>query len=121
VHFVAANQIDTAMKYGFHHTCTGRYCRLHHGKQECRWKTRDYVDYEITASHKKINGMLGIYIHNLKDMDKTDTTGSNPFDKWTFKNSEGSIVKYPTYDWVNDDGYKNMSNWIEVAAQKAGR
>ena len=83
--------------------------------------TRDYVDYEITASHKKKNGMLGIYIHNLKDMDKkTDTKGSNPFDKWTFK-SDGNVVKYPTYDWVSDDGYKNMGDWIEAAAKKAGR
>ena len=28
---------------------------------------------------------------------------------------------YPTYDWVNNDGYKNMGDWIEKAAQKAGK
>jgi len=65
--------------------------------------------------------MLGIYIHNLKDMDKkTDAKGSNPFDKWTFK-SDGNVIKYSTYDWVNDDGYKNLGGWIEAAAKKAGR
>ena len=83
--------------------------------------TRPYVEYEITESHRKGNGLLGIYIHNLKGSDgKTDTKGANPFDKWTFKKS-GVVVTYPTYDWVNDDGYNNMGNWIEAAAKKAGR
>jgi MTH538 TIR-like domain (DUF1863) len=84
--------------------------------------SREYVNYEITESHKKRNGMLGIYIHNLKDVDKkTDTKGSNPFDKWAFKDSDGNVVTYPTYDWVNDDGYNKMGAWIESAAKKAGR
>jgi hypothetical protein len=84
--------------------------------------TREHVDYEIIQSHKTKNGMLGIYIHNLKDSDKkTDTKGANPFDKWKFKDSDGNVVKYPTYDWVNDDGYNKMGDWIETAAKKAGR
>ena len=84
--------------------------------------TRPHVNYEITESHKRGNGLLGIYIHNVKDEDKkTDTKGKNPFDKYTFKNSEGKVIKYPTYDWVNDDGRNFMGDWIEVAAEKAGR
>ncbi|KIM00732.1 hypothetical protein CCC_01726 [Paramagnetospirillum magnetotacticum MS-1] len=66
--------------------------------------------------------MLGIYIHNLKDSSsKTDTKGANPFSNWTFKDAQGNVVTYPTYDWVNDDGYNKMGNWIEAAAKKAGR
>ena len=84
--------------------------------------TREYVDYEILQSHKKKNGMLGIYIHNIKDSDsKTDTKGRNPLEKWTFKDSDGRIITYPTYDWVNDDGRNKMGDWIEAAAKKAGR
>ena len=84
--------------------------------------TRPYVDYEITESHKKGNGLLGIYIHNLKDSNsKTDTKGPNPFDKWTFRNGSNQVVTYPTYDWVSNDGRKNMGEWIEAAAKKAGR
>ena len=84
--------------------------------------TRPYIDYEITESHKKKNGMLGIYIHNIKDMGtKTDTKGANPFDKWTFKDSKGNIIRYSAYDWVNDDGRSKMGDWIEAAATKAGR
>lgn len=84
--------------------------------------TREYVDYEILESHNKKNGMLGIYIHNMKDSDsKTDTKGPNPFNKWTFEDSNGNVITYPTYDWVNNDGRKNMGDWIETAAKKAGR
>jgi len=44
---------------------------------------RTYVGYEITQSHKKGNGLLGIYIHNMKDVNsRTDTRGTNPFSKW---------------------------------------
>jgi len=43
--------------------------------------TRKYVGYEIEQSFNKGNGLLGIYIHNLKDTDgKTDCKGPNPFD-----------------------------------------
>lgn len=84
--------------------------------------TREYVDYEITQSHKKGNGLLGIYVHNMKDSSgKTDSMGANPFNKWTFKDPAGNVVIFPTYDWVNNDGYSNMGSWIEAAAKKAGR
>lgn len=83
--------------------------------------TRTYVDYEITQSHKKGNGLLGIYVHNMKDVNgNRDTKGANPFDKWTFKKDD-KVITYPTYDWVNDDGRNSMGDWIEAAAKKAGR
>lgn len=82
---------------------------------------KKWIDYEITASHKKGNGMLGIYIHGLKDKDgNTCSKGKNPFDNWTFKKQD-LIVTYPVYDWVKDDGYNNMGDWIEKAAKDAGK
>jgi hypothetical protein len=86
---------------------------------------REYVDYEIEQSYKRGNGMLGIYIHNLKDNEKkTDLKGKNPFDYFSI-NKNGRKVYfseiYPTYDWVNDDGYNNLGDWIEEAAKKAGK
>jgi hypothetical protein len=82
---------------------------------------RKWINYEITASHKKGNGLLGIYIHQIKDQDqKTTNKGKNPFDQWTFKRGDKEIT-IPVYDWVNDDGYKNMGNWIEKAAKDAGK
>lgn len=83
---------------------------------------KKWINYEITSSHKKGNGMLGIYIHKLKDKDKNTTTkGADPFANFTFKNSVGAVVTYPVYDWVDDDGYTNMGAWIEKAAKAAGK
>lgn len=65
--------------------------------------TREYVGYEIKQSHTKGNGMLGIYIHGVKDSNgATDTKGNNPFDNWQVER-DGRTVRfssiYPTYDW----------------------
>lgn len=82
---------------------------------------KKWINYEITASHKKGNGMLGIYVHNIKDSNSNTTTkGRNPFDDYKFEKA-GTVVTYPVYDWVADDGYKNMGDWIEKAAKAAGK
>ncbi|HKZ93692.1 MAG TPA: TIR domain-containing protein [Candidatus Bathyarchaeia archaeon] len=86
---------------------------------------RRWVGYEIDQSSRKGNGMLGIYIHNVKDQNSlTDTKGSNPFDnRYIEQNGQKTYLSqlYPTYDWVNDNGYDNFGDWVEKAAQKAGR
>lgn len=86
---------------------------------------REYVKYELQKSYEKGNGMLGIYIHQCKDLSgKTDFKGSNQFGE-IGKDANGKpvyfSVNYPCYDWVDNDGYNNMGKWIEAAAQKAGR
>ena len=87
--------------------------------------TRQYVGYEIKQSYTRGNGMLGIYIHNMKDVNsRTDTKGANPFDGWYVERDGRKVYfseLYPTYDWVNDNGYKNLGDWIEAAAKKAGK
>ncbi len=86
---------------------------------------REYVKYELQKSYEKGNGMLGIYIHQLKDQKgNTSVKGTNTFGEIGKDSSGKSVyfsVDYPTYDWVDDDGYKNMGTWIEAAAKKAGR
>lgn len=86
---------------------------------------RPYVKYEIEQSYLRGNGMLGIYIHQQKDQDgKTSAKGSNTFGE-IGKDRNGNTVyfsvKYRCYDWVTDDGYKNLGTWIEAAAKEAGR
>ncbi len=86
---------------------------------------RPYVKYELQKSYAKGNGMLGIYIHQNKDINgNTTTKGSNQFGE-IGKTPSGTPVyfstDYPCYDWVDDDGYNNMGKWIEAAAKKAGR
>jgi len=86
---------------------------------------RKYVGYEIQQSYKRGNGMLGIYIHNIKDQNSLkDITGNNPFDNWSIQQNGQKVLLssiYPTYDWVNDNGRDNISAWIEAAAKKAGK
>ena len=86
---------------------------------------RPHVGYEIVQSHNKGNGMLGIYIHNVKNTDSnTDSKGKNPFANWQIEKDGKKILLseiYPTYDWVNDDGRNKLADWVEVAAKKAGR
>lgn len=86
---------------------------------------RPYVGYEIKQSHVKGNGLLGIYIHNMKDVNgATGPKGKNPFDGWQVEKDGKKVLfssLYPTYDWVIDGGRNNMGDWIEAAAKKAGR
>jgi len=87
--------------------------------------TREWVKYEIKKSYERGNGMLGIYIHNIKNENgETDRKGENPFDNFFIeKNGEKIFFSqiYKTYDWVYDDGYKNIGEWIEEAASQARR
>lgn len=86
---------------------------------------REYVKYELQKSYEKGNGMLGIYIHKIKDKNgNTSIKGSNTFGeigKDTYGNPVYFNTKYPCYDWVDDDGYNNMGKWIEAAAKAAGK
>jgi len=77
------------------------------GEKTCssRW-----VKYEIKKSIEIGNGLLGIDVSKIKDLqgDTSERCGKIP---------EG----YKFYLWNNDDGYKNMGDWIEKAAKDAGR
>lgn len=86
---------------------------------------RKYIKYEIKQSYLRNNGMLGVYIHNVKDKDGLTTSrGKNPFDEF-YITKQGKKVYlseiYPVYDWVSDNGKRNLSQWIEKAALKAGK
>jgi len=86
---------------------------------------REWVGYEIKRSLELGKGLLGIRIHNIKDPQTgTDYWGANPFDSWSV-NRNGRDVKVSSfvsvYDWIADDGYNNVSSWIEDAAANAGR
>jgi hypothetical protein len=92
------------------------------GSETCN---RDYIKYELEQSWKKGNGILGIYIHNCKNQDgKTSSKGSTSFGaifQSSTDNKNYFFERFSVYDWVDDDGYNNLSKWIESAATKAGR
>jgi len=65
--------------------------------------------------------MVGIYIHNVKDLNsRTDMQGNNPFDNFTVSGKPLSQF-YRFYDWVTDNGYENFAKWVENAAQAANK
>jgi hypothetical protein len=83
--------------------------------------SREYVQYELQKSYKKGNGIIGVFIHKLKDKDgKTSTKGDTTFGELG-KDKDGESVYFfqvaKTYDYVDDDGYNNLGNWIEKAAK----
>lgn len=77
------------------------------GQHTCnsRW-----VKYEIAKSIEIGNGLLGIDISKIKDLQENTSERC------------GKIPKgYPFYFWNNDDGYNNMGDWIEKVAQQADK
>lgn len=87
--------------------------------------SRKWVNYEIEQSYKRGNGLLGVYIHKLRDKDNnTDVRGGNPFDRWHVERDGKKVYfsqMYHIYDWKDDDGYNNFGDWVEEAAKKAGK
>ena len=86
---------------------------------------REWVRHEVKRSYELNKGLLAIDIHRIKDPQLgVDVQGQNPLDYWSTEQN-GRKVRfssvYSTYDWVNDDGYNNLSTWIEKAAVAAGR
>jgi hypothetical protein len=77
------------------------------GDKTCSSK---WVKYEIEKSIETGNGLLGIDISKIKDLqgNTTERCGKIP---------EG----YDFYLWNTDNGYKNMGDWIEKAAKAAGK
>lgn len=77
------------------------------GKETCasRW-----VKYEMEKSKAIGNGLLGIDISKIKDLQENTSERC------------GQIPKgYDFHLWNKEDGYKNMGDWIEKAAKDAGR
>jgi MTH538 TIR-like domain (DUF1863) len=86
---------------------------------------RKWVKHEIEKSIEKGNGLLGIYIHRLKNKDgEKDERGQNPLDN-VYITVDGKLKRasnyFQTYFWDLNDGYNNFSSWIEEAATLAGK
>ncbi len=86
-----------------------------------------WVKCEIEKSIEKRNGLLGVYIHNVKDRHRlASMKGESPFRQppFNFVPTTNTNLVYPCcsfYDWVNNHGYQNLGDWIEKAARQAGR
>jgi hypothetical protein len=88
---------------------------------------RKWINYEIKKAWGDSKGVLGVYIHNLKNRDgEQSSKGSNPFHSFTIDGKNmSSIVNaydppYSTSSYVYDHIKENMADWIEKAIEIRG-
>lgn len=85
-----------------------------------RTAERPWVRYEIQKAWDDKKGLLGIYIHNLRDPKKgTCGQGKNPFDALSFKDGSKLSTVVKCYNPKSSDAYNdiksNIEGWIEAA------
>jgi hypothetical protein len=77
---------------------------------------RPWVKHEIVESWNRGNGIVGIWIHNIKDQhSEIGTKGRNPLDEITLPDGNPLSAVCKTYDWVSNNGRNNLGKWIEEA------
>ena len=90
---------------------------------------RKWINYEIEKAYELNKGIVGIYIHELKDENgKQATKGSNPFYNILIGKNKERLSKYVecyesphlTSTYVYDDIKKNIEQLIEDAISNAG-
>lgn len=83
---------------------------------------RPFVQYEICESLKRGNGVIGVYIHNIRDMiTQKGSMKGNPHTVIGYYNDSSPAyfdnVCDGIYDYTYDNGYANLGAWIENAAR----
>lgn len=85
---------------------------------------RKWIKHEIKKAWEAKKGVVGIYVHNLKNKDSEQSTkGSNPFDGITIDGKKLSdTVKaydppYSTSTNVYDHIKSNIDGWVEKAIE----
>ncbi|MDX0802757.1 TIR-like domain-containing protein [Sinorhizobium medicae] len=82
---------------------------------------RPWVRHEIKRSYELRKGLLAIDIHDIKrPRDGADVQGLNPLSYFNVNQTPLNTM-YRQYNWLTDNGYANISSWIEAAANAAGR
>ena len=83
---------------------------------------RKWIKYEIEKAWNAGKGLLGIYIHGLKNQDgEQSSKGKNPFDAFTVGEEKlSNIVKaydppYKTSRYVYNHIAENIADWTEEA------
>ena len=90
--------------------------------------SRKWVKYEIEKAYELGKGIVGVYIHGLKNADGEQTTqGSNPF--YSICNKDGHRLSnyvecynspHSSSTYVYDDIKENLSDYIERAIDNRG-
>lgn len=90
--------------------------------------SRKWVKYEIEKAYELGKGIVGVYIHNLKDKNGEQTTqGNNPF--YNILNEDGHRLSnyvecynppHFSSKYVYEDIKENLSDYIERAIKNRG-
>lgn len=84
------------------------------------YKSR-WVKYEIEKAWNECKGLVGIYIHNLKDpRTGTSNKGKNPFEVISLKNGKKLSEYIPTYD-AGSDAYNWIAKYLDQVVEKGIR
>lgn len=83
---------------------------------------RLFVQYEIRKSINRGNAVIGVYIHNLKDIrtQKISQKGNIHTIIGCYKDNKPAYfdeICDGIYDYKLNDGYNNLGFWIEKAAK----
>jgi hypothetical protein len=87
---------------------------------------RKWIRYEIETAWNEGKGVLGVYVHRLKDLDGNQSSqGTNPFEDFTMKKDGKKLSQivnayYPPYTdskqayaYIKD----NLADWFEEAVR----
>lgn len=88
---------------------------------------RKWVKHEIRKAWGDGKGVLGIYIHNLRDPRTSQNfplygksvKGVNPFDQFTFESGAKLSTVVKCYDPNNNNTYQDIADNIEEWVEKA--
>ena len=79
---------------------------------------RPFVQYEIEASRRRGNAIIGVTIGGIKNQYQNTSQSQSKYTQingvWFDEIIDGF------YDYVSENGYSNMGIWIESAARKKG-
>lgn len=82
---------------------------------------REYVKYEICKSLQRRNAIIGVDIHRIKDLHGRTSLAGNYHAVIGYYDYGHPMyfddVATAIYDYVYDDGYNNLGQWVENAAE----
>ena len=84
---------------------------------------RPYVQYEIQKSLERGNGIIGVRIHNIRDLNGYVSNPGNVMTPIAVNGYYRSFYELADgiYDYVTDNGYNNLGLWVENSARLHGK
>ncbi len=80
---------------------------------------RPYVQYEIQKSIERGNAIIGVQVGGIKNLQEQTSYSQSKNTKIDGKYFKDMVEGF--YDYIVDDGYTNLGNWVDDAAIKKGK